>query len=357
MILAGGSGTRFWPLSRTNFPKQFLDVEGRGESLLRGTLTRNFPLVDASRVFVIAGEKYRDALAKELPELPPANFIFEPMGRDTAPAVALLTLYVALKEGPESIVAILPADHVISPREKWQSALADAARLAEESSAIVTFGIAPTFPSTQFGYIESKPGEAKTSSGLSAFDVSAFREKPDKATAEKYVAGKRHFWNAGIFIFRAKTMLDELRNNAADIIEPLEAAAEAYAKTGGLEMLREVFPTIRKTSIDYAVMEKARNIKVIASDFAWDDVGAFDALRGLRERDEAGNVVEGPALLHKATDSIVLAKSGRKVILAGLDGVLCVDTGDALLVAPADKPELIKEIALRLKSEGCEEVL
>ncbi|MEM9503500.1 MAG: sugar phosphate nucleotidyltransferase, partial [Cyanobacteria bacterium P01_E01_bin.43] len=269
VILAGGKGERFWPVSRRQHPKQFLCLDGSGFSLLQATANRLLPMTETwDSLWVITAAHLADGIRQQLPDLPESNLLIEPEGKDTAPAVAWATLEVAKRHGESAIAGFFPADHWIADEAAYRQTLVAAAQLATEKSAIATLGINPTFPATGYGYIEQGDGVGQFDT-LTAYKVARFTEKPNQSTAEEFIASGRFSWNSGMFIFPTGVMLQELATYAPEIMQPLQArGVDAYAD-------------LSKLSIDYAVMEKTDKSFVMPVDFGWDDLGDWNAVERL----------------------------------------------------------------------------
>jgi mannose-1-phosphate guanylyltransferase len=358
VIMAGGSGTRFWPLSRKHRPKQFLALAG-DSPLLAATVARLPPLARPERTIIVCGPQHAAAAKRMLPELPKENFIVEPCARNTAPCVGLAAIHVAARDRA-GIMAMLPADHHIARPAQFRVALAAAAQLAERGS-IATIGIRPSRPETGYGYLKLGPRLAargtKGKPKLHAFKVERFVEKPDVVTAARYLADGSYLWNSGIFVFRADVILEEIRRAMPVLGEQLDAiertlGTPAYAKT-----LRRVFPDCPSISIDYGVMEKSDRIAVVPADFGWSDVGSFAALSDVRATDHLGNVAEGDAIVIDGRNNVVLATKGRPVAVIGIDDVVVVDAGDAVLVCRRERAQDVRKAVEELSRRGRDEVL
>jgi len=340
IILCGGSGTRLWPISRTLMPKQFVKLFDE-QSLFQLTLQRNLDSC-SSQLIVSNAEQYflavdqMDELGIEI-EGDNSRFLLEPVGRNTAPAIALACLAL----DSEEIVLVTPSDHLIKDQEAYAEVIKKAQELASRDN-LVTFGITPEFADTGFGYIEAD-GE----------DVKAFKEKPDLETAQAYVDAGNYYWNSGMFCFKAGVFLEELQKYAPEIYT---TSLEAYSNTKIDNIIRighDDMASIPEDSIDYAVMEKSSRVKVVASSIAWSDLGSFDALAGEFEVDESGNTVDDNLIALGAKDNFVYS-SGRMVTLAGVDDLIVVDTPDALLVTKKGNSQKIKEIVAELKGRETE---
>lgn len=355
VIMAGGSGTRFWPLSRRSRPKQFLALAGDGP-LLASTVSRLPPLARPRDTFVVCGPKHAAAARRLVPALPRENFIVEPCARNTAPCVGLAALHVAAKD-PRGVMAMLPADHHVARPDAFREALAAAGQLAAAGS-IATIGIRPSRPETGYGYLKLGPRlVARGKKRLAAHKVERFVEKPDVVTAARYLADGSYLWNSGIFVFRADVILEEIGRAMPVLGEQLEAIRRALGTPAYARTLKRVFPDCPSISIDYGVMEKSQRIAVVPADFGWSDVGSFAALPDVRPTDHLGNVAEGDALVIDGRNNVVLAGKARPVAVVGLDDVVVVDAGDAILVCRRDRAQDVRKAVEELGRRGREELL
>jgi mannose-1-phosphate guanylyltransferase len=359
VIMAGGSGTRFWPLSRKDRPKQFLPLAG-DVPLLQATVGRLAPLARARDVYVVCGPAHVRAARRMLKELPAENFIVEPCARNTAPCVGLAALHVQERD-PRGVVAMLPADHHISRPKAFREAVAAAAELAA-TGAIATIGIHPSRPETGYGYLKvgprlSKRGRGKAKGHPPPRKVERFVEKPDVVTAARYLADGGYLWNSGIFVFRADVILEEIRRAMPVLGEQLDVIQAALGKPEYGRTLRRVFPDCPSISIDYGVMEKSKRIVVVPADFGWSDVGSFAALSDVRATDHLGNVAEGDALVIDGRNNVVVADGKRPVAVVGIEDVIVVDAGDAVLVCRRDRAQDVRKAVEELSRRGRDEVL
>jgi mannose-1-phosphate guanylyltransferase len=346
VIMAGGRGTRFWPASREALPKQFLTATGEG-SLLRQTAQRLFPLAGPERTWVVTSAAHVDRAAHELPEMSRAHIVGEPVGRNTAPCIALAAL-LALREDEDAVLLVAPADHWIGDEDAFRETARTAIEFAEKHDALVTFGIAPASPETGYGYIEA--GEELEGG---ARRVLRFTEKPNRQTAETFVHSGRHFWNSGIFVWKASVLRTEMNEHAAEIVK----ACETIASAAGLDAaMRQGYPSLPSISIDYALLEKSDRVYVVPARFPWSDIGSWDALASLLPQDAGGNAVAGDALLLESRNSFVRG-SERLIAVLGMDGVIVVDTPDALLICPKDRAQDVKKIVEELEKRGRRELL
>jgi mannose-1-phosphate guanylyltransferase/mannose-6-phosphate isomerase len=353
VILSGGSGTRLWPLSRELYPKQLLPLVGRG-TMLQETLARLANVTDVGAPLVVCNESHRFLVAEQLLErgIKAQGILLEPVGRNTAPAVAIAAM-AAVADAPASkahsdpVLLILPADHVIQDVRAFQAAVAVGRKAADEGK-LVTFGVVPTKPETGYGYIRRAAGAA----GAAAFPIAEFVEKPDLATAQRYLDSGEYFWNSGMFMFRASTVLEELRKLAPAIYE---ACAQAYtAAKRDLDFTRlpaKEFGACPSDSFDYAVMEKTQHGVVVPLDAGWSDVGSWSALHEAIAGDERGNVLVGDVLTVD-TQGCYLQSTSRLVAAVGLTDHVVVETKDAVLVAPKSRVQDVKELVAQLKKQG-----
>lgn len=341
VIVAGGSGTRFWPKSRAAHPKQFLSIAG-DRSLIRQTADRLLGLVRKERIFVVTGEAHAQHARDALGDLDPRNILVEPVGRNTAPCIAWATAVIAAGD-PSARIAVFAADHYISDVPAF-TAHVDAAFEAA-ADRIVLFGIVPTRPETGYGYIRrGAPLDGAKTGKKQVFSVERFVEKPDRDTARHYVDEGSYLWNSGIFVFPARVMQAEIARLLPEIAAGIAALRADPSKIG------EIYPRLPSISIDYGVMEKAPNVAVLPASFGWSDVGSWDAAMEIGSADGEGNVVEGDALLVDVQRSMVDARSGRLVALVAVDDLLVVDTPDALLVIRRGESQRVKNVVEALKA-------
>jgi mannose-1-phosphate guanylyltransferase len=359
VIMAGGTGSRLWPLSRKLFPKQFLKVATEN-TMIQETLLRLSGL-DTAQPLTICNEEHRFIVAEQLREINElGTIILEPVGRNTAPAIALAAL-TELNKGNDPVLLVLAADHVIENTDEFQRVVKNSAELAE-AGKLVTFGIVPSHAETGYGYIRAgarvegtklESAELETESAkLEAFSVDSFVEKPDLATAEEYLASGEFYWNSGMFMFKASRYIEELAKFSPDILAACQASLEHTASD--LDFIRvdaDVFTACPDDSIDYAVMEKTDSAVVVPLDAAWNDIGSFSAIWDLKDKDENGNVHQGDVLSHSSTNSLVIAEQ-KLVATVGVDNIIVVETKDSILVANKDNVQDVKKIVEQLKSLG-----
>lgn len=337
LILAGGSGTRFWPLSRKSRPKQLLALDG-DRSLLQATVDRLAPLVPPAGVWICTTAELREQIAGQLPEVPPEQILCEPTGRNTAPAIAW-ALGLFPPERRSQVVAVLPADHLFDDAADFRATLEKAARLVEASNRVVAVGIAPRWAEKGYGYLEK--GDDL---GPGIFSVARFREKPDAETAKAYLEGGRHFWNAGIFLFHGDTLLGHLDACQPLLARDLQAIAENRERTAAL------YPKLESISIDYAVMEHLGPGQIAAVELrsGWTDLGSWEALAEILPADADGNRLRGDVLALDARDNLLLADAGQ-IAVVGIEGLVVVRTEDTVLVLPRERSQDVREIVEALR--------
>lgn len=353
VVLAGGVGSRLWPVSRSLLPKQFIEFPGGEGSLFQQTLRRIDGLAELSDPVVVCNSDHRFLVAEQLRQLqkPASKILLEPAGRNTAPAVALAALS-ALQLATDPILLVLPADHVIQNQQELQRIITLGIGLARQGK-LVTFGIVPTAPETGYGYIETGAAIAETL----ASTVARFVEKPDLATARGYIERGNYLWNSGMFMFSAGRYLQELERYAPDIFASCRAAHAALEKEKDYQRIPErEFGACRADSIDYAVMEHTSDAVMLPLDAGWNDLGAWDALWNIAPKDSAGNFASGDVLLEETRDSYVLAKS-RLVAAIGLNDTIIVETADAVLVAHKDRVQSVKKVVAQLDQQQRSETL
>jgi mannose-1-phosphate guanylyltransferase len=344
VVMAGGRGTRFWPRSRNARPKQFLAIVGT-ETLLHQTVRRLDGHVSPDHIFVVTTEDLADETRRMLPELPPANVIVEPEGRNTAPCLALALVEIERKV-PHAVMAVLSADHWIGDRELFLEDLDTAVKHAAWAQELVTFGIKPTYPEIGYGYIEAE-GHGPV------LKVTAFREKPPVEVAVQYLESGRHYWNAGMFVWRLEDFRAGLQQHAPEVLAPLDAWMEAGADPAALPAAYRQLP---KLAIDVALMERAGSVAVVPTRFRWSDVGSWPAAIEFQEPDAEGNVSQGETLLIDTHRSAFFGGS-RLIAASGVEDLIVVDADDALLICRRDRAQSVKQIVERLKAEGREDLL
>lgn len=351
VIMAGGSGTRFWPQSRLARPKQLLRLVGE-RTMIQQTADRA-ALAGAERTWIVTNRDQADETARQLPHIPADHFLIEPCGRNTAPCIGLAAVRL-LAADEDAVMLVLPADHVIRPDAVFRQAVEQAAAIVErDPNALVLFGVPPTYPATGFGYIEHGSPLGKTG----AYRVESFREKPDAETARQYVASGRFHWNCGIFVWRASRILNALAHEP-EISERLIPLRKAVGTPQWDEVLAREFPRMKSISIDHAVLERSAKFAVtLEARFEWDDVGSWEALPRLIGPDADGNTVDGPFCGVETHGCIVRTTGDHLVATVGMDDCIIVHTPDATLVARKDNPEAIRTLVARLRERGYDRYL
>ena len=345
VILAGGRGTRFWPLGRESKPKQFLRITGRDPMLLE-TVRRIRPLIPARRLILVADAAQTKQARRLLPRLPKESFLVEPEARNTAPALMLATARVWI-ENPEAVVVVLPADHLIRDKARFLRTLGAGIEAAAREKALVTFGIPPTYPATGYGYILHDRSNGRGIGGAVFYPVQAFKEKPNLAQADEYLASGGYAWNSGMFLWRAGVFAEKLAAADPELGRAWTALVEAL-RTGSAKKVAAAFARIPALSIDYALMEKAEEVLVADGDFGWSDVGAWSTLLDLWPRDRNGNVSRGETLALDAKGCLVW-NPGRLTVLVGVRDLIVVEAGDALLVCDTSLDQKVKDVVEALK--------
>ena len=339
VIMAGGIGSRFWPMSTPEFPKQFVDVMGCGRTMIQMTVERFAPLCPLENMWVVTSEDYVGIVRSQIPEIPETNILAEPCARNTAPCIAY-ACWEIMAGCPEANIVVTPSDALVINVDEFRRIIRGALSFASEGERIVTLGIKPTRPETGYGYIAA--GEQITGSEICA--VESFREKPDAETAQKYLDAGTYLWNAGIFIWNVDTIVGSLRRFAPELAAKMDTMAKAFYTADEKKVVGEVFPTCEKISIDYAVMEKADYIYTYPSDFGWSDVGTWGSLWTLLPHDENGNAVVGKNVhLYECKGCIVHAPNASSVVLEGIEDSIVVERDGRLLICKLSDEQRIKD--------------
>jgi mannose-1-phosphate guanylyltransferase len=341
-ILAGGVGTRLWPRSRQSLPKQFTDITGTGRTMIQSTVDRIESMIPSDQTYVITGSRYRDLVSQQLAALPAQNILIEPSGRNTAPAIGLACIHLQRRD-PKAVVAILSADHVIRDEESYRSVLQQA-ELAAQAGYLTVLGIEPDFPHTGYGYIKCSSNPLSMEGRLPVYAVERFLEKPDRTTAEAFLAEGNYYWNGGAFVSSVERLLQEIERQMPAMYEGLCRIQEALDSADADEVLEAVWPTLDSTSIDYGVMEHARQVAAVPMQVGWNDVGSWDALEAVLSQDENGNtLVQGEVILVDSHGNVV-SGGDRPIALVGVEDLVVVDTGDALLIGHKKKMQQVKTV-------------
>ncbi|MBI2416793.1 MAG: mannose-1-phosphate guanylyltransferase [Ignavibacteriales bacterium] len=350
IVMAGGIGSRFWPRSREKTPKQLLSIFGE-QSIIQSTIKRINKSIPFENIFIVTNIHQKDAMMEQLPELPAANFLVEPFGRNTAACIGLAALFIR-KIDQEAVTVVLPADHLIYDEDSFHKNLQQAISFAYAKKNLVTIGIMPTRPETGYGYVQVKETEAAEN----VFPVNSFAEKPNYATAVRFLESGDFFWNSGMFIWRIDTFFEELQMYMPELLYSLEKIADKIGTEEYESTLNEVYAQIKSISIDYGIMEKSHRVFLVKSAFRWSDVGSWEEVYQLSQKDENNNSFDGDVYAENSRESYVYAP-GKFTALIGVDNVIVIDTGDALLVCRRDLSQNVKKVVDYLKSEQKEQLL
>ncbi len=353
VIMAGGKGARFWPRSREHKPKHLLDITGN-RTIIQETVSRISSLIPPDRTLIITGAAHADELRRQLPEIPAENILVEPVGRNTAPCIGLAAIHIRHRAG-DAVMAVLPSDHVIADDRVFLDTLAAAAEAAEREDALVTIGIKPTGPETGYGYIE-RGNPVGQIGGKLIYGVWSIREKPPLEQAMSFVEAGTFYWNSGMFIWKTSTILQAIETHLPDLHAGLLRLEAALGTEQYEVVLRDTYEETRSISIDYGVMEKADKVLVIPGNFAWSDVGSWDALWEFLEKDFAGNACRGEVIAVESADSLVYSPK-KLVALVGVRDLIVVETDDALLICRRGDSQKVKSIVDILEEKNLKNYL
>lgn len=347
-IMAGGVGSRFWPASRESMPKQFLDILGVGKSLIQLTYDRALKLVPKENILIATNKKYKKLVNEHLPEITDNQILLEPSRNNTAPCIAYLSLKIA-NQTPNATFAVWPSDHVILKEKEFSDKMNLAFSHAEKGDALITLGIQPTRPDTGYGYIEVNHKD-----GAEAIEkVVQFKEKPDLDTAQKYLDAGNYFWNAGIFIWSVSAVIEAFKNNAPSILEVLGKDNSKYNTAEEQTYIDEVYPNTEKISVDYALLERSKNVYTIPADIGWSDLGTWNSLHAYLEKDAQHNVMQGTILnASDCEDNFIRLPKTKKAVIKGLKNMIVIDEGDVLLIYPKDQEQEIKTVRNELSDDS-----
>ncbi len=352
VIMAGGIGSRFWPQSRKARPKQFLNVLG-ADTLIQNTVARLQGLVPPERCYVVTHERYVAQTLEQLPAVPPQNVLAEPISRNTAPCIAYAATHL-LRRDADATMIVLPADHVIRNVRQFHEVLRVAVEKAQDPDALVTIGVTPTHPETGYGYIQFDHPADPDHEPLHAYPVRTFAEKPDLATAERFLDSGDFLWNSGMFIWRADTILAQMRRHLPAVCEAFAPLQQAIGADAEAQALRQAYHDSPRISIDYGVMERAGDVFVVPGAFGWSDVGDWRAVYDFSQKDDHGNALHNHVIVHDASRCLVQADD-RLVVLVGIHDTVVVDTEDALLIYHRDSTQLVKNVVDYLHAHHLEE--
>ncbi len=351
VIMAGGSGTRFWPKSTKALPKQFLNLFGEG-TMIQNTAKRIEPMIPQERIMVVTNESYVSIVKEQLPKVPDENIVGEPVAKNTAPCVAIAA-ELLYKKDPDAVMVVLPADHHITDPERFLSFLEAAVVKAESGSHLVTIGIKPDKPETGFGYIHANGSTVEHISDKVVHPVRAFTEKPDLPTAEKFLSSGEYFWNSGMFVWKASTVLGEIKTHLPSMNEELSKTSIELYTDYHIPAIKDFYHSCESISIDYGIMERSKSVFVVPGEFGWNDVGSWSAVFDLAEKDKLGNAIQSiNATFAGSEHNLVVSTSEKMISLVGVDHVAVVETDNAILVCNLNAAQGVKEIVDQLKASN-----
>ena len=344
VIMAGGVGSRFWPMSTAEQPKQFIDVLGIGKSLLQLTVERFKTIVNPENIWVVTNKSYADTVAEQLPDMPQDHILCEPCRRNTAPCIAYVSWRIKSKD-PKANIVISPSDHIVLDVAEFRRVVSDCLKFTADSDAIVTLGMKPTRPEAGYGYIEANLS-ANSLRNKGIFRVDSFREKPDLETAKQYISKNNYFWNAGIFIWNVSTIVNAFRMYQPGISKIFEGLLPVYGTEKEQEEIDRLFPECENISVDYAIMEKADEIFVCPADFGWSDLGTWGSLQQQTKKDLYGNACIGEDInLFETHNCMIHTTQEKKVVIQGLDGYIVAEKNNTLLICKLSEEQRIKQFA------------
>ncbi|GAX60632.1 mannose-1-phosphate guanylyltransferase [Candidatus Scalindua japonica] len=349
IIMAGGSGTRFWPWSRKKTPKQLLKITGQ-ETMIAQTVDRIIGEIPSENIYVVTTSTLAESIKEELPEIPAKNIISEPFGRNTAACIGLAATIIS-KRDSNAIMAVMTADHIIEPPDLFVKLLKCAEGLASAEDALITFGIKPTGPSVNYGYIQ-RGEDVMNLQDFSIYDVKCFTEKPDRITAEKFLKSGKYYWNSGIFVWSVNTILENINVLMPDLSQGLERIGASIDKPDESSVICHEYEKFENLSIDYGIMEKASNVKIIEADFRWDDVGSWLAIERLNKSDQNNNTVLGKYCGYNARGNIVIGDDKHLITTINVSDMIIVNTKDVTMVCNKNSAEDIKKLTELLKEKG-----
>ncbi len=344
-IMAGGIGSRFWPVSRTSHPKQFLDILGTGKTLIQQTVDRFLKLTSLNNIYIVTADEYVGITQEQLPHFPAENIVSEPFRKNTAPCVAYISFKLAQKD-PQAKLIVAPADHLILEEDKFLKVCADALRFSEDLNALITLGIKPTYPNTGYGYIQHDGAEVVPS----LHKVKTFTEKPNKELAETFIASGDFLWNSGIFVWQTKRIIEAFHRYLPEMYDLFHTEQHKFNTEEERQAIQTIYPQCTNISIDFGIMEKASNVYVIPASFGWSDLGTWNSAWENMEKDYLDNAVAGDnVIVFDTTRCMVHAQNDKLLVLQGLDDFIVVDTKDVLLICHKEKEQDIKEYVAEVK--------
>lgn len=349
VIMAGGSGTRFWPKSTKKYPKQFLNLFGEG-TMIQNTAERIKELIPQERILVVTNNDYVDIVKEQLPKVPDTNIVGEPVAKNTAPCVAIAA-ELLIKQDPDAVMVVLPADHHITNPEEFRIILNTAIEKAKSGDDLVTIGIKPDRPETGFGYIHADSSVTEEIAGNNVEKVRSFKEKPDLIKAQEFLDSGDYYWNSGMFIWRADTVLNEVKNQLPEMFELLKLTSQDLYTDLHKAAINEFYQDCESISIDYGVMEGAKSVFVVPGEFGWNDVGSWTAVYDLGEKNKDDNAIQAVNVTFAGSQkNLVVSNSGKMISLVGMENTAVVETDDAILICDLNQAQGVKEIVEQLKT-------
>ncbi|GGZ79522.1 mannose-1-phosphate guanylyltransferase [Algibacter mikhailovii] len=346
ILMAGGVGSRFWPVSTQEFPKQFHDMLGTGDTLIQKTFQRLSNLIPKENIFILTNERYNDLVLEQLPDVKQRQVVLEPAMRNTAPCILYASLKIQ-KENEDAVMIVAPSDHWIEDEQTFSENVQQAFDFCSQNKALMTLGIQPSFPNTGYGYIEFDKTSNEDIKG-----VNQFREKPDYETAKEFISQGNFLWNAGIFMWSVKSVIDAFQNNQPELYTLFEQGIPAYNTSLEAEFIKENYPKAENISVDYALMEKSKNVYVIAAEFDWNDLGTWGSLYDKLDKDAESNaVVHARTLVEDAAGNMIRTKNDKIVVVDGLNDYIIVDKDEVLLIFPKSKEQNIKKVLQNVKNK------
>ncbi|MDA0987440.1 MAG: mannose-1-phosphate guanylyltransferase [Bacteroidetes bacterium] len=354
VIMAGGVGSRFWPRSREKNPKQLISILGN-ETMIQQTFNRLKKIIPNRNNFIITNKLQRSQIIKQLPEVPQENIISEPIGRNTAPCIGLAALFIH-RLNPEGVMVVVPADHIIKDVDEFNTVIESAVDVASKTSALVTIGIKPNRPDTGYGYIQFDEKVVKTKNHHTSYKVKAFAEKPNIETAQKFLESGEFLWNSGMFVWRCDAILNEIKKSLPELYNFLDSLKDSIGTNLMDSKISDIYSKIKSISIDHGVMEKSENVLVFKGNFGWNDVGSWDEVVRLSEKDENGNTVQGNIVMIDTKNSF-LYSSNKIIATVGVEDLIVINTDDAILICKKNESQNVKKIVDHLRIKQMNEYL
>jgi mannose-1-phosphate guanylyltransferase len=346
--MAGGVGTRFWPFSRTNFPKQFHDVLGTGKTLLQQTAERFEGVCPSENIYIVTSQEYKELVQQQLPYLSAHQILLEPTRRNTAPCIAYACYKIAVKN-PEANIVVAPADHIILKEQEFKDTIRKALAATAEQNILITLGIKPSRPDTGYGYIQYIPQSASEIK-----KVKTFTEKPHLELAKKFIESGEFVWNSGIFIWNAQAIIQNFDQHLHEVAELFEEGKKVFYTDEEESYIKKTYSFCKNISIDYGIMEKSEEVYVLLSDFGWSDLGTWKSLYDVSDKDSSGNVIDGQVMTYNTTNCIIKTPKDRLVVAQGLEGYIIAEFDNVLLICKKDEEQKVKDFVADAKSKGAE---